>query len=67
MSNVLDKSVFFNYLIKFLAENQKKFISSSDLFTTIMTSVLNNSLTEPQDGVILNTGDEGGDFIFIKK
>lgn len=67
MSTVPDKSVFFDYLIKYLTENQNKFISSSDLFTKIRTSVLNNSLTVPQDGVILNTGDEGGDFIFIKK
>ncbi len=67
LTNVPDKSVFFKYLIKYLSENEKKFISSSELFTTIRTSVLNNSLTVPQDGVILNTGDEGGDFIFIKK
>ncbi len=67
LSTVPDKSVFFKYLIKYLTENDKKFTSSSDLFTTIRTSVLNNSLTVPQDGVILNTGDEGGDFIFIKK
>ncbi len=67
MSSVPDKSVFFKYLIKYLTENDKKFISSSELFTTIRKSVLNNSLTVPQDGVILNTGDEGGDFIFIKK
>lgn len=67
LSTVPDKSVFFKYLVKYLTENDQKFISSSDLFTTIRTSVLNNSLSVPQDGVILNTGDEGGDFIFIKK
>jgi len=67
LSSVPDKSVFFKYLIKYLTENEKKFISSSDLFTTIRASVLSNSLTVPQDGVILNTGDEGGDFIFILK
>lgn len=67
LSTVPDKSVFFKYLIKYLRENDKKFVSSSELFSTIRTSVLNNSLTVPQEGVILNTGDEGGDFIFIKK
>lgn len=67
LATVPDNSVFFKYLIKYLTENKKRFISSSELFTTIRTSVLNNSLTVPQDGVILNTGDEGGDFIFIKK
>ncbi|MDH5367855.1 MAG: caspase family protein [Cyclobacteriaceae bacterium] len=67
MSTVPDESVFFKYFIKYLSENDKKFISSSELFTIIRASVLNNSMTVPQDGVILNTGDEGGDFIFIKK
>ena len=67
LSTVPDNSVFFKYFIKYLTENEKKFISSGELFTTIRTSVMNNSLTVPQDGVILNTGDEGGDFIFIKK
>lgn len=67
LSTVPDNSVFFKYLIKYLIENEEKFISSSQLFTIIRTSVLNNSITVPQDGVILNTGDEGGDFIFIKK
>lgn len=67
MTTVPDNSIFFKYLNKYLIENEKKFISSGELFTSIRTSVLNNSLTVPQDGVILNTGDEGGDFIFIKK
>ncbi len=67
LNTVPDKSVFFKYLMKYLSENDKKFITSSELFTTIRTSVLNNSLTVPQEGVILNTGDEGGDFVFIRK
>lgn len=67
MSSVPDQSVFFRYLIKYLEENQEQFISSSHLFTDIRRAVLNNSLTVPQDGVIMNTGDEGGDFIFIRK
>ena len=67
LSSVPDNSVFFRYFIKYLDENQQKFVASGDLFTTIRTSVLNNSLTVPQDGVIMDTGDEGGDFIFIKE
>ncbi|MFY0687204.1 MAG: caspase family protein [Cyclobacteriaceae bacterium] len=67
MSTVPDNSVFFRYLTKYLEENDKKFIASGDLFTMIRRSVLNNSLTVPQEGVIMDTGDEGGDFIFIKK
>jgi hypothetical protein len=29
--------------------------------------ILNNAATVPQIGVIQGAGDEGGDFIFIKK
>jgi hypothetical protein len=67
LSSVPDNSVFFKYLIKKLVENEEKFLSSADLFTQIRRGVLNNSLTVPQDGVIIDTGDEGGDFIFIKR
>jgi hypothetical protein len=67
MSTVPDNSVFFKYLVKYLTENDTKFLPSSELFTQVRKSVLNNSLTVPQDGVIMGTGDEGGDFIFIKK
>lgn len=67
MSTVPDNSVFFRFLSKYLKENKSKYLSSSDLFGMIRKSVLNNSLTVPQDGVIMDTGDEGGDFIFILK
>lgn len=67
MSTEPDKSVFFEYLIKYLEENPNKFTSSSELFNKVRKSVLNNSLTVPQNGVIMNTGDEGGDFIFIRR
>ena len=67
MSTVPDNSVFFKYLTKYLGENEDKFLSSTDLFNRVRKSVLNNSLTVPQEGVIMDTGDEGGDFIFIRK
>ncbi len=67
MSTVPDNSVFFKYLVKYLTENDTRFLPSSELFTQVRKSVLNNSLTVPQDGVIMGTGDEGGDFIFIRK
>ncbi|MTI41214.1 caspase family protein [Fulvivirga lutimaris] len=66
-TTVPDNSVFFKYLIKYLLENEDKYLSSSNLFNKVRKSVLNNSLTVPQEGVIMDTGDEGGDFIFIKK
>lgn len=65
LSTVPDKSVFFKYLSKYLEENDTKYLPSTELFTSIRKSVLNNSLTVPQDGVIMGAGDEGGDFIFI--
>ena len=66
-SSVPDESVFFKYLMKYLEENEKPFISSSELFNSIRRGVMNNSLRVPQEGVIMNTGDEGGDFIFIRR
>lgn len=65
LSSVPDKSVFFDYLAKRLSENQQPFLSSQQLFYSLRTPVMNNSLTVPQEGVISDCGDEGGDFIFI--
>jgi hypothetical protein len=67
LSTVPDQSVFFDYLIKRLVENNEKFISSQLLFSSLKLAVINNSLTIPQEGVINDAGDEGGDFIFIRK
>jgi len=67
LSEVPDKSVFVEYLIKRLKENNKTFLSSEELFSSLRTAVMNNSPNIPQFGEILNTGDEGGDFIFIRK
>lgn len=66
---VPDKSVFIEYLVKRLKENNDKYISSEQLFASFKTAVINNSLNNqiPQFGEIRETGDEGGDFIFIKK
>ncbi len=67
MTTVPDNSVFIQYLMKRLSENQSDFLSSQQLFDSIRTAVMNNSTVVPQDGVIAETGDEGGDFIFILK
>ena len=64
---VPDKSVFLQYLTKRLEENEDSFLSSEQLFFSFKTAVLNNSQNIPQFGEISNSGDEGGDFIFIKK
>jgi hypothetical protein len=67
LEEVPDKSVFIEYLIKRLKENQEIYLSSESLFTSFRTAVMNNSPNLPQYGEINNTGDEGGEFIFIRK
>jgi tetratricopeptide (TPR) repeat protein len=67
LQTVPNKSVFFKYLADDLANNKSKYFSASQLFQDIEIPVGNNSPNSPQLGVIGNVGDEGGDFIFIKK
>ena len=67
LNEVPDKSVFMEYLTKRLIQNDQKYISTLDVFTQFRVAVMNNSSNTPQYGTIHNTGDEGGDFIFIKR
>lgn len=67
LKTVPNKSVFIKYLLDRLEKNKDKYYSSATLFQAIETPVGNNSSSLPQFGVIQNVGDEGGDFIFIKK
>ncbi|WP_172826839.1 caspase family protein [Flammeovirga sp. SJP92] len=67
LKEVPDESVFVKYLQKRLISNQEKFISARSLFDSFRVAVMNNSENVPQFGVINQTGDEGGGFIFIKK
>ncbi len=60
-------SVFAYYFLKALTGNASKFYDASQLFSTIKIPVTNNSEQSPQFQSIKNTGDEGGQFIFIKK
>ncbi len=64
---VPDQSVFIKYLLKTLAENEKSYLKSSDLFNTIQEVVLSNTENIPQYGVIKNANHEGGEFIFLKR
>ncbi len=64
---VPDESIFLKYLVKRLEENEEKFLPSEMLFSSFKTTVMNNSANVPQFGVIQNVGDEGGDFVFIKR
>lgn len=69
MTMVPDKSVFVDYLIKRLEENTDYSISSEQLFASFKIAVINNSATSqiPQFGEIRESGDEGGDFLFIRR
>ncbi|MFC2115360.1 caspase domain-containing protein [Bacteroidota bacterium] len=67
LKEVPDKSVFVEYLVKRLYENDEQYLPSEQLFFSFKPAVLNNSGNIPQFGEIKDAGDEGGDFIFIRK
>jgi WD40 repeat protein len=60
-------SVFAYYLLKALDNNVKQYYDASQLFDNIKIPVINNSDQSPQFNAIKNAGDEGGQFIFLKK
>ena len=69
LKTVPDKSVFIQYLLKNLINNQEPLLSADHLFRNFKTAVINNSPNGqvPQYGPISQAGDEGGDFIFLRK
>ena len=69
LEKVPDKSVFIDALIQKLMDNQDPYITAEELFSSIRREVINNSPSNqvPQYGEIGQTGDEGGEFIFIRK
>lgn len=67
LTEVPDRSPFTRYLIRRLEENTEKYLSSEQLFSSFRLAVINNSDAIPQYGEIEKVGDEGGDFIFLKK
>jgi hypothetical protein len=67
LTEVPDRSSFVKYLIERLSSNKDKYLSSEQLFSSFRIAVINNSDVIPQYGEIRNVGDQGGDFIFIKK
>lgn len=67
LTQVPDRSAFTKYLLDRLVENNEKYLTSEQLFSSFRMAVINNSDVVPQYGEIYNVGDEGGDFVFIKK
>jgi tetratricopeptide (TPR) repeat protein len=64
---VPDNSKFIFYLKERLAKNKEKYLTAKDLFDSFYKALLSNSDNLPQYAAIKNTGDEGGEFVFIKK
>lgn len=70
IQKVPDKSVFLEFLVKRLVENNNKYLLAKNLFFSFREAVIVNSPNQqtPIYGAIYNAGDEGnGDFIFIKR
>jgi Caspase domain/Glucodextranase, domain B len=67
LKTVPNISVFMKYLLDRLENNKDAYVSAGQMFNRIETPVGNNSPNIPQYGTIQGVGDEGGDFIFIRK
>ncbi len=67
LTEVPDKSLFMEQLLRKLNENEDDFLPSQKLYTRIYEPVTNNSTAIPKFGIIQGAGDEGGDFIFIRR
>ncbi len=60
-------SVFAYYLLKALKGNQASMIDAGQVFDKLKIPVYNNSEQSPDFKAVSKTGDEGGQFIFMKK
>jgi len=69
---VMDKgreghSVFAYYFLKALESNSEKYLDANQVFEYLKIPVVNDSYQTPAYSPIRNTGDEGGQFIFMLK
>lgn len=69
LKTVPDRSVFVEYLTKRLQENPDKYLDAQKLFVSFKEAVINNSPNNqtPLYGAINEAGDEGGDFVFVRR
>jgi hypothetical protein len=69
LKSVPDRSVFVEFLVKRLKDNHDPYLDSQKLFTSLREAVINNSPTSqtPLYGAISEAGDEGGDFVFVRR
>lgn len=68
LKTVPDRSVFLKYLIEGLRQNEHAIVSAHQLFANLRVAVIHNSPNSqvPQYGVIFGSGDQGGDFLFVR-
>jgi hypothetical protein len=67
LSAVPDKSIFIQQFLKKLEENKDEYLPAQQLFARMYEPIINNATASPVYGIIQGAGDEGGDFIFIRK
>ena len=69
LKTVPDRSVFVEYLVKRLKDNRDQYLDAQRLYTSFREAVINNSPVgqTPLYGAIAETGDEGGDFVFVRR
>ncbi|HDP55248.1 MAG TPA: caspase family protein [Bacteroidetes bacterium] len=67
LTEVPDESAFIKHLVQRLEENTIDYLPAEELFSSFKTAVMNSSPTVPQYGDIKGTGDEGGDFVFVRR
>jgi len=58
-------SVFAYQLIKELRKNEEPYVSTQEIYTRIAPIVGNNSEQTPLCRPVRNTGDQGGEFVFV--
>ena len=66
LTEASDNGIFIRYLVQRLNENEEICLSSEQLFSSFRIAVINNSNAIPQYGAISDTGDQQGDFVFLK-
>jgi len=61
-----EHSIFAHFLLHRLEANEVRYLTANALFEEIMLPVSNSSRQTPQCRPIPNSGDEGGQFVFVR-
>jgi hypothetical protein len=60
-------SLFAHYMIDRLSNNTNKYLPASTLYEQVKIPVSDKGFQTPEYKTIQNTGDEGGEFVFVRK